>query len=98
MLSIIRSFILGKDKTLVIKRNIFFLFMFTVLYYFSLVIAKRMGLEVNEDYFTWIDCFYFAIITHTGVGYNMPYSNSITYTVNVFHIILIFFMGIGLIV
>lgn len=98
MLSIIRAFVLGKDKNLIIKRNIFFLLMFTVLYYFSLVIAKHLGLEINDSYFSWIDCFYFAIITHTGVGYNMPYSNSITYTVNVLHIILIFFMGIGLVI
>ena len=97
MLSLIRAFILSKDKDLIIKRNIFFLFAFTVLYYFSLVIAKKLNMEVNEDYFNWIDCFYFSLITQTGVGYIMPYTNSVSYAVNMVHIILIFLMGIGII-
>lgn len=97
MFALVYSMVHEPDKMKILRRNTFIMVFFAILYYVSMYLAKHLSYDVNEDEFSIIKCFHFAMYTQAGIGYGYPFGNTITFYVNLLHVICVFFLTMGLV-
>lgn len=97
MFALLYSLTHSKNKFQTFKRNMFIMFVFSILYYISYHIAKYFKYDVDPDEDDYVKCLHFSLITQSGIGYGMPFKNPITFYINLFHIMYIFVLTLGMV-
>lgn len=107
MFALILSLINDKNKVRVLRRNVYVMMCFSILYYLTFYASKylqnnmklsTLNVDIDDSEFNIWRCLRFSILSQSGIGYGYPYGkNSLHFLVNFVHVVVIFILTMGLV-